>query len=70
MNYNNVKFQYRRAIYIGHPIEVEVWQHGKKPSAHVFYGMTGDYIGDTFISDDLECPSFNIESNQLYFPRS
>lgn len=62
----------KRAIYVGkNPINIQVWNQGRQPDYILSYGMTGDYIGNTFIPDDKECPAFNIDPNPnvLYFPR-
>jgi len=59
----------KRVIYTGGPIRVEVWNQGQQPDYNLTYGMTGEYIGNTFIPDDKECPSFNIKSKHFYFPR-
>jgi len=56
----------RRAIYIGKPVNVEIWAEGRQPDYILSFGMTGDYIGDTFIPDDLGCPSVTIRRRDVY----
>jgi hypothetical protein len=58
----------KRAIYIGEDCPVEVWANHRRSNYILHYGMTGDYIGDTFIPDDKACPSVTLKRRNFYFP--